>query len=254
MTTSDTVLSCENVTLAFGGLRAVDDASLSIQRGTITGLIGPNGAGKSTMVNILSGQLRPQSGRVTFDTADVTGFQAHRIAQRGLIRTFQLSSEFARMTVLENLMVAPRQTGERFWSAVFYRRGWRDQEYELLARAENLLREFGLFSLADEYAGNLSGGQRRLLELARALMAEPRMLLLDEPLAGVAPGRTGQVIDHIVQINQGRSVTVLIVEHSMEVIEQLCSTVLVMIQGQVIAEGSMQQLRENPRVLEAYIS
>jgi ABC-type branched-subunit amino acid transport system ATPase component len=250
----DAILTCEGVSVAFGGLRAVDNASLSVRRGSITGLIGPNGAGKSTLVNVLSGHLRGQAGHVMFDTADTTAFPPHRVARRGLVRTFQLSSEFPRMTVLENMMVSPEHVGASFWTGVFARRRWKGQEYELLVRARALLDEFGLLSLADEYAGNLSGGQKRLLELARALMRDPTLLLLDEPMAGVAPSMVDRLVDEILDINRRRGVTVLIVEHDLEVIERLCSTVLVMIQGQVMAEGNMQDLREDERVIEAYLS
>jgi branched-chain amino acid transport system permease protein len=251
---SSAILSCHGVSVSFGGLRAVDDVSLSVERGRITGLIGPNGAGKSTLVNVLSGQLRRHSGQIFLDSHDVTSVPAYGLAQRGLVRTFQLSSEFPRLTVLDNMMVSPRHVGVHFWGDVFHRRGWLRQEDELLGRARGLLEEFGLLDLADEYAGNLSGGQKRLLELARALMGEPKMLLLDEPMAGVAPSMVDRLIDRIVDINESRGVTMLIVEHDLDVIDRLCSRVLVMIQGRVAAEGSMQDLREDERVIEAYLS
>jgi neutral amino acid transport system ATP-binding protein len=250
----DAILSCDGVSMSFGGVRAVDNASLSVQRGSITGLIGPNGAGKSTLVNVLSGHLRGQTGRVMFDAANTTALPSYRVAQRGLVRTFQLSSEFPRLTVLENMMVSPEHVGASLWTGVFRRRRWKDQEYEMLVRARGLLDEFGLLSLADEYAGNLSGGQKRLLELARALMRDPTMLLLDEPMAGVAPSMVDHLVDQILDINRRRGVTFLIVEHDLEVIDRLCPTVLVMIQGRVMAEGNMQQLREDERVIEAYLS
>jgi ABC-type branched-subunit amino acid transport system ATPase component len=250
----DAILSCADVAVSFGGVRAVDGASLSVRRGSITGLIGPNGAGKSTLVNVLSGHLHGQSGRVMFDGSDTTRFPSYRVAQRGLVRTFQLSSEFPRMTVLENMMVPPEHAGASLWTGVFRRRHWKVQEYELVTRARALLDEFGLLALADEYAGNLSGGQKRLLELARALMRDPAMLVLDEPMAGVAPSMADRLVDQILDINQRRGVTFLIVEHDLDVIDRLCPTVLVMIQGRVMAEGSMQQLREDERVIEAYLS
>ncbi|MDE3077339.1 MAG: branched-chain amino acid ABC transporter ATP-binding protein/permease, partial [Chloroflexota bacterium] len=251
---SDAILSCEGASVSFGGVRAVDDASLSVQRGSITGLIGPNGAGKSTLVNVLSGHLRCQSGQILFDNTNVSSLPPYRIAQLGLVRTFQLSSEFPRLTVLENMMVPPRHVGATFWTDVFRQRRWQHQEYELVIRARGLLEEFDLLSLADEYAGNLSGGQKRLLELARALMGDPTMLLLDEPMAGVAPSMVDRLVDRILDINQRRGVTFLIVEHDLDVIDRLCPTVLVMIQGQVMAKGNMQQLREDDRVIEAYLS
>ena len=250
----DVIISCTGVSVSFGGLRAVDDVSLSVQRGSITGLIGPNGAGKSTLVNVLSGHLRRHSGQVVLDNHNVTAVPGYDIAQRGLVRTFQLSSEFPRLTVLENMMVAPRHVGNSFWGDVFRPRGWKRRESEQLIRARALLEEFGLLPLADEYAGNLSGGQKRLLELARALMGDPKMLLLDEPMAGVAPNMVDRLIDRILDINGRRGVTMLVVEHDLEVIERLCSKVLVMIQGRVAAEGNMQELREDERVIEAYLS
>jgi len=250
----DAILSCEGVSVSFGGIQAVDNASLSVQRGSITGLIGPNGAGKSTLVNVLSGHLRSQAGRVMFDTADTTALPSYRVAQRGMVRTFQLSSEFPRLTVLENMMVSADHVGASLWTGVFRRRRWKDREYELLVRARGLLDEFGLLALADEYAGNLSGGQKRLLELARALMRDPAMLLLDEPMAGVAPSMVDRLVDQILDINRRKGVTFLIVEHDLEVIDRLCPTVLVMIQGRVMAEGNLQQLREDERVIEAYLS
>jgi len=250
----DAILSCEGVSVSFGGIHAVDNASLSVQRGSITGLIGPNGAGKSTLVNVLSGHLRSQTGRVMFDTADTTTLPSYRVAQRGMVRTFQLSSEFPRLTVLENMMVSAEHVGASLWTGVFRRRRWKDREYELLVRARGLLDEFGLLALADEYAGNLSGGQKRLPELARALMRDPAMLLLDEPMAGVAPSMVDRLVDQILDINRRKGVTFLIVEHDLEVIDRLCPTVLVMIQGRVMAEGNLQQLREDERVIEAYLS
>jgi len=176
----------------------------------------------------------------------------YRVARAGLIRTFQLSSEFPWMTLLENMLVAPKQIGTSFGKAIFSKRSWIDQEYELLAKAREYLREFGLISLENEYAGNLSGGQKRLLEIARALMAEPQMLVLDEPMAGVAGVLIDRIVDHIA--NLGRSgLTFLVIEHDLEVVDRLCETVYVMAEGQVLSCGTMQELREDERVLEAYL-
>ena len=250
---ADTIMVCEDVSWSFGGVRAVDHVSMALRRGLVTGLIGPNGAGKSTLINLLSGYLRGQSGRIAFDGADITRAAAHTVARRGLIRTFQLSSEFPYMTVLENMMVAPAQAGESFWTAVLRPGAWRRQERELLAEARGLLQEFGLLELADEYAGNLSGGQKRLLELARALMAKPVMLLLDEPMAGVSRVMIDLLVDRIKELNR-TGLSFLVVEHDLEIVDRLCDTVYVMGQGHVLAKGSMAELREDESVVEAYLS
>ena len=249
---SDAVLRCEEVNLSFGGVKAVVDATLEIERGSVTGLIGPNGAGKSTLVNIISGQLHADSGKVVFDGNDVTALAPHQVARTGLIRTFQLSSEFPWMTLLENMLVAPKQIGTSFGRAIFHKRSWIDQEYELLAKAREYLREFGLISLENEYAGNLSGGQKRLLEIARALMADPQMLVLDEPMAGVASVLIDRIVDHIIDLGT-TGLTFLVIEHDLEVVDRLCETVYVMAQGSVLARGTMEELRQDERVLEAYL-
>lgn len=252
---SSPLLQCLNVSCAFGGVRAVDNASLAIEPGTITGLIGPNGAGKSTLVSIISGYVRGYQGQVLFRGEDLIQLRPHQIAQKGLIRTFQMASEFPQMTVLENMMVAPqRQTGENFWAGIFRPRRWIEEERQHLAEARRLLRQFGLESKEDEYAGNLSGGQKRLLEMARALMAKPVLLLLDEPMAGVSGVMIDQLAEHIVTLNQQYGLTFLIIEHDLGFIDKLCSQVNVMVSGSVLAQGTMEQLREDERVVEAYLS
>lgn len=250
--TIDVILDVNAVSRAFGGLQAVDKASLSIERGKITGLIGPNGAGKSTLVNIITGHTKAQEGTITFAGRETTNSAPFEIARQGLIRTFQLSSEFPNMTLLENMLVAPKQVGTSFWSAMFRKSAWNRQEYELLEKARHLLSEFGLYRLADEYAGNLSGGQKRLLEIARALMADPVMLVLDEPMAGVSGVLIDRLVDHILDLNR-TGLTFLVIEHDLEVIDRLCSTVYAMAQGSVLASGTMEELRQNESVLEAYL-
>lgn len=252
MPVSDSILQCDQINLSFGGVKAIVDATLEIERGTVTGLIGPNGAGKSSLVNVISGHLRPESGAVRFDGTDITGLASHQVARSGLIRTFQLSSEFPWMTLLENMLVAPKQIGTGFGRAIFRKRSWIDQEYELLARAREYLREFGLLRLENEYAGNLSGGQKRLLEIARALMADPQMLVLDEPMAGVAGVLIDRIVDHVTDLGK-RGITFLVIEHDLEVIDRLCETVYVMAQGSVLSRGTMDELRQDARVLEAYL-
>jgi ABC-type branched-subunit amino acid transport system ATPase component len=224
-----------------GGVRAVSGATFVIERGTITGLIGPNGAGKSTTVNVIAGFLAPTAGRVVFDGQDITGWAAHRIARRGLVRTFQLSSECPRLTVLENLLIAaPDVGGTTPAGSLFGRRRWRRSEKLAVDAARELLLRFGLADAEDTYAGELSGGQKRLLEIMRGLMTRPSLLLLDEPFAGVGELRDG-------------GLTMVLIEHELGAVERLCDRIVVMALGRVIAEGTMQQLRANREVVDAYL-
>jgi neutral amino acid transport system ATP-binding protein len=241
-----------DVVRAFGGVRAVDGASLEVEAGTITGLIGPNGAGKSTLFNCISGFLRPQSGRVLLDGERIDRRTPHRIARAGLVRTFQTPRALTRMTVLENVMLAaPRHGGERLggslrWSA-------RRREREVKARATDLLELVRLGADAPLLAGTLSGGQRKLLELIRALMAEPRILLLDEPMAGVSPTLRVELLEHILALRERDGITLLIVEHDLDFVMRASDRVIVMNDGKVIAEGSPDEVRADPRVIDAYL-
>ncbi|MGH9061677.1 MAG: ABC transporter ATP-binding protein [Acidimicrobiales bacterium] len=247
------ILTVEDVYRSFGGVQAVRGTSFDLPRGSLGALIGPNGAGKSTLVNCVAGALRPDSGRVTFDGQDVTRWPAHRVASRSLIRTFQLSRELKRLTVTENLMVTPRnQAGERLFNAYFRRRMVARQERELVERAAELLAVYGLYALRDEPAGTLSGGQKRLLELARAVMAEPKLLLLDEPMAGINPALIDEIGAHIQELNRA-GVTILMVEHNLGIVDRLCDYVVVMAEGRTLAIGPMAELRENPQVVSAYL-
>jgi ABC-type branched-subunit amino acid transport system ATPase component len=246
------VLEVSDVVRAYGGLRAVDGATFEVRAGTITGLIGPNGAGKSTMLGIIAGAIAADSGRVTAFGQPCRP-PAHNVARLGVGRTFQIPQEFGRLTVLENLMAAPLgQVGEGVWTALFGSARWRRQEREMLDRAWSLLHRFRLLAQAHEYARNLSGGQKKLLELARALMATPRLMLLDEPMAGVNPALVGQLEEHIASL-RAEGVTMLMVEHEMGVVERLCDHVIVMAQGKVLAEGSFADIRADARVIEAYL-
>jgi ABC-type branched-subunit amino acid transport system ATPase component len=237
----------------FAGVRAVDGATFAVAPGRITGLIGPNGAGKSTTLKVIAGAEKPTAGRVRYDGRDITGQPVHRIARHGLIRTFQLSSEFARLTVMENLLVAaPGQRGASFLGALGGKRSWRAQEAELADRARQLLAEFALGQAADQYAGELSGGQKRLVEIMRALMASPRVLLLDEPLAGVNPSLREIIAEHLVRLC-GEGLTMLMVEHELGAVEHCCDSVIVMAQGRVLTEGSMSEIRANEEVVDAYL-
>jgi len=252
--TDDLALRVTGVSRSFGGLHAVAGCSFTVRRGTITGLIGPNGAGKSTMLNLLAGALQPDEGSIRFFGGEIARLPSFQIARLGMARTFQLSSEFARMTVLENLMVAPlNQRGDSVWAALLGPRIWKREEREHVASAWSLLQRFNLVHLAHEYAGNLSGGQKRLLELARALHMKPRLLLLDEPMAGVNPALISQLTDYIAAL-KGEGLTVVMVEHEMGTVERLCDPVIVMAQGRVLAEGSMAEIRANEAVVTAYLS
>lgn len=247
------ILSVSGVKKRFGGVQAVDGASFDVREGSITGLIGPNGAGKSTMVNLISGALRPDSGSVLMKTTELTRMQSYQIAQLGLIRTFQISRELQRLTVLENLLLSPRnQHGESSFAAMFRRRRIREEEERNVRKAIDVLDRFSLLRLKDEYAGNLSGGQKKLLDLARALMAEPKILLLDEPMAGVNPTLTKSLQEHIVDLNK-QGVTFLLIEHNLSVVEAVCDHVVVMAEGKVLAEGKMDTLRDNQEVVAAYL-
>jgi ABC-type branched-subunit amino acid transport system ATPase component len=247
------LLTVRDLHREFGGVHAVNGASFAIPPGRITGLIGPNGAGKSTVLNIIAGALRPSAGTVSYQGQDITGLASHKVARHGLIRTFQVSSEFAALTVLENLLVAaPAQRGEALWQAALGKRFWKANERATVERARQLLARFDMSAAEDEYAGNLSGGQKRLLELMRGLMANPALLLLDEPMAGVNPSLARRIEGHLEDL-VGEGLTMLMVEHELAVVERLCDPVIVMAQGQVISRGTMADARSNQEVLDAYL-
>jgi ABC-type branched-subunit amino acid transport system ATPase component len=243
-------LAVEDVVRSFGSVRAVDDATLAVELGSITGLIGPNGAGKSTLFNCISGFLRPQSGRVLLDGKRIDRRPAHRIARAGLVRTFQTPRALTRMTVLENVVLAaPRHPGERLGFA----RAGRRREHEALARAAELLELVRLDGQAGALAGTLSGGQRKLLDLARALMTEPRLLLLDEPMAGVSPTLRVELLEHILDLRRRDGITLLIVEHDLDFVMRACDRVIVMNDGRVIAQGTPEEVRRDEKVVDAYL-
>ena len=247
------VLEAIDVTREFGGVRAVAGVSFGVRRGTMTGLIGPNGAGKSTLLAMLAGTLPVSSGHIRYQGQDVTGLAAYRRARLGLVRTFQLASEFKRLTVLENLLSAvPDNRGDSFRGALAGRRYWRADEAAAIARAQALLDRFGLEGNANSYAGDLSGGQRRLVEIMRALMAQPRVLLLDEPMAGVHPNLARRIGNELVALC-AEGLTVLMVEHELAIMDEFCDPVVAMAEGVVLAEGSMAELRSRTEVVEAYL-
>jgi ABC-type branched-subunit amino acid transport system ATPase component len=246
-------LRCEGMTKAFQGVHAVNGATFDIPAGKITALIGPNGAGKTTVVNILSGAMRCDSGRERIGDTDVTNWPSHRIARLGLFRTFQLSRELGGLTVLENLLVAPaHQAGESIVNVLLRPGLIRRQEREHAERALEVLETYGLYAHRDTRARELSGGQKKLLEIARAVMASPRILLLDEPMAGVNPALIELIGGYILDLKRS-GVTVLMVEHNLNVVEQICDYVIVLAEGRTLATGRLSELRENTDVVKAYL-
>jgi len=249
----DVILEAVGLVRAFDGVRAVDGVSIAFERGRLTGLIGPNGAGKSTTLAMLAGTLPVTEGRILYRGEDITQLPAFRRARSGLVRTFQLASEFKKLTVMENLLTAvPDQQGDTFRGAVLGRRYWGRQERAATERVERMLEEFGLTALADRYAGDLSGGQRRLVEIMRSLMAEPEVLLLDEPMAGVHPRLAHQIGERLVGLCE-RGMTIVMVEHELAIMDEFCDPVVVMAEGRVLAQGTMASLRATEEVVEAYL-
>jgi len=248
----DPILVVEDVRRRFGGLTAVDVDHLEVQRGAITALIGPNGAGKTTFFNLITGFDKPDSGRWTFDGTDLVGVPAHKVARQGMVRTFQLTKSLARLSVLENVKLgATDQRGERIFASLL-RPLWKDQEAEIEARAEELLVRFKLDHMRDELASSLSGGQRKLLEMARALMVNPTMVMLDEPMAGVNPALTQSLLGHVKGLRE-LGMTVMFVEHDMDVVHDISDWVIVMGEGRVIAEGTPEQISADQAVIDAYL-
>jgi ABC-type branched-chain amino acid transport systems, ATPase component len=248
----DPILVVDNVVRRFGGLTAVNVEHLEIQRGSITALIGPNGAGKTTFFNQLTGFDTADSGTWTFNGKKLNGLPAHRVARAGMVRTFQLTKALSKLTVLENMRLgAQGQRGERFFASLFPAL-WRAQEQEITERAEALLERFKLAAKRDDFAGSLSGGQRKLLEMARALMVEPEMVMLDEPMAGVNPALTQSLLGHVKDLRE-QGMTVLFVEHDMDMVRDISDWVVVMAQGSVIAEGPPETIMSDPRVIDAYL-
>ena len=248
----DPILVASDVRKTFGGLRAVDVARIEVQRGAITGLIGPNGAGKTTFFNVLTGFDTADSGRWTFDGKPVAGMSAHKVARSGMVRTFQLTKALSRMKIIDNMkLAAVGQVGERFLPALLPPL-WRRQEEEIEARADELLARFKLDTMRDDYAATLSGGQRKLLEMARALMVRPSMIMLDEPMAGVNPALTQSLLHHVTDLRD-EGMTVVFVEHDMDVVMGISDWVVCMAQGQIIAEGTPDSIGRNPEVIDAYL-
>ncbi len=244
----------ENLHKHFGGFNAVDGASLSIEKGSITGLIGPNGAGKTTLFNVIAGVLEPTSGRVTMDGEDITGLPPHELFKKGLLRTFQIAHEFHSMTVRENLMMVPGgQSGESLWNTWFGRKRIADEERALRAKADEVLEFLTITHVADEKAGNLSGGQKKLLELGRTMMLDAKVVFLDEVGAGVNRTLLMTIGDAILQLNRDRGYTFVVIEHDMDFIGKICGPVICMAEGKKLAEGSLAEIKANEQVIEAYL-
>ena len=249
----DPILVIDGVRRSFGGVKAVDVDHLEIQRGIITGLIGPNGAGKTTLFNLMTGFDTPDAGTWEFNGRSIAGVPAHLVARRGMVRTFQLTKALSRMTVLENMQLgATGQVGERFLASLLPP-VWRKQERDITARADALLERFKMDHMRDQHAGTLSGGQRKLLEMARALMVEPEIVMLDEPMAGVNPALTQSLLGHIKGLRDDEKRTVVFVEHDMDVVFDISDWVVCMAEGAIIAEGTPAQIGQNPAVVEAYL-
>ncbi len=248
------ILETQQVIKSFDGLRAVNGCSLDVQKGTITGLIGPNGAGKTTLFNLITGFLRPTSGKIILNEERIDGLAPHRIFRKGVVRTFQIPRELKRMTVLENLMlVPPEQAGEALWNPLLLPFRVRRQERELREKALDVLEFVDLWHLRDEYAANLSSGQKKLLELARTLMSDPTLILLDEPGAGVNPTLMKRLVANIEVLCFERGITFFLIEHDMDLVTRLCNPIIVMSNGEKIAEGHPDEVKADPVVLEAYL-
>lgn len=248
------MIRVKNLHRHFGGFRAVDGSSIEIDEGSITGVIGPNGAGKTTLFNVIAGVLPPTSGTVTMGEEDITGVPPHELFHKGLLRTFQIAHEFSSMTVLENLMMVPAgQTGETLWNTWFGRKRIADEERQLANKAVEVLEFLTIDHLKDEKAGNLSGGQKKLLELGRTMMVDAKIVFLDEVGAGVNRTLLNTIGDAILRLNRERGYTFCMIEHDMEFIGRLCNPVIVMAEGKVLTKGTIEEIKSNEQVIEAYL-
>ena len=248
------MIRVENLHKHFGGFHAVDGASLEIAKGSITGLIGPNGAGKTTLFNVIAGRLAPTSGRVLMEGEDITGLPPHDLFHKGLLRTFQIAHEFHSMTCRENLMmVPPRQAGEGLMSAWFQRARVAAEDAEIRRRADEVLEFLTISHIADEQAGNISGGQKKLLELGRTMMTDAKVVFLDEVGAGVNRTLLNTIADAIVRLNKERGYTFVVIEHDMDFIGRICNPVICMAEGKVLAQGTLAEIKANEQVIEAYL-
>ncbi len=248
------MIKIEHLTKRFGGITAVNDASLEIEKGSITGLIGPNGAGKTTLFNVVAGVYKPTSGNVILDGEDITGLPPHELFHKGMLRTFQIAHEFSTLTVRENLMMVPEhQQGETLSNVWFRGSQVRTREAEVRRKADEVIDFLEISHVADELAGNLSGGQKKLLELGRTMMVDAKIVFLDEVGAGVNRTLLNTIGDAIIRLNKERGYTFCVIEHDMDFIGKLCDPVIVMAEGTVLAEGTLEQIKSNEQVIEAYL-
>tara|TARA_R110002124_G_scaffold15635_3_gene67841 strand:+ start:516 stop:1298 length:783 start_codon:yes stop_codon:yes gene_type:complete len=248
------MIKVENLHMHFGGIHAVDGTSIEIAEGSITGLIGPNGAGKTTLFNVIAGHYTPTSGKVWLDGQDITGLPPHELFHRGLLRTFQIAHEFSTLSVRENLMMVPGgQAGEALWNAWFKGKAVRNQEAEVRRKADEVIEFLEISHVADELAGNLSGGQKKLLELGRTMMVDAKIVFLDEVGAGVNRTLLNTIGDAILRLNRERGYTFCMIEHDMDFIGRMCDPVIVMAEGRVLAKGTADEVKANEAVIEAYL-
>ena len=248
------MIRVDNLHMHFGGIRAVNGASLEIAQGSITGLIGPNGAGKTTLFNVIAGHYTPTRGRIFLDGEDITGLPPHDLFKRGLLRTFQIAHEFSTLTVRENLMMVPgNQSGEQLWNAWFKGAAVRHEEDLVRTKADEVIEFLEISHVADELAGNLSGGQKKLLELGRTMMVDAKIVFLDEVGAGVNRTLLNTIGDAILRLNKERGYTFCMIEHDMEFIARLCDPVIVMAEGTVLTQGTIDEVKSNEQVIEAYL-
>ena len=251
---NNNILTIENLSKSFDGIQAVNNCTFNVSNGSITGLIGPNGAGKTTVFNLITGFLPPDNGTVSFQENRIDKNPTHNIFKKGLVRTFQIPRELKKMTVLENLLVVPKdQIGEHIWSTIFSFRKIQKQEEININKARDILEFIRLNHLSNEYAGNLSTGQKKLLELARTLMSDPSLVLLDEPVAGVNPTLVNDLMDNIRRSNEELGITFLIIEHNMNFIMNLCNPIIVLSNGAKIAEGTAEEIKSDQSVVNAYL-
>ncbi len=251
---NNNILTIENLSKSFDGIQAVNNCTFNVSNGSITGLIGPNGAGKTTVFNLITGFLPPDNGTVSFQENRIDKNPTHNIFKKGLVRTFQIPRELKKMTVLENLLVVPKdQIGEHIWSTIFSFRKIQKQEEINISKARDILDFIRLNHLSNEYAGNLSTGQKKLLELARTLMSDPSLVLLDEPVAGVNPTLVNDLMDNIRRSNEELGITFLIIEHNMNFIMNLCDPIIVLSNGAKIAEGTAEEIKSDQSVVNAYL-
>ena len=248
------MLEIKNLNKSFGGLKAVDNVNLSVQKGSITGLIGPNGAGKTTLFNTIAGLYAPNNGKIYLEKINIAGLKPHELFNMGILRTFQIAHEFKSLTVLENLMMVPgNQRGEKLIYALFADQAVKNQEEEIRAKAIEVIDFLNLTHLTQEVAGNLSGGQKKLLELGRTMMVDANLVLLDEVGAGVNRTLLNEISDAILRLNKERNYTFFVIEHDMDLIEKICDPVIVMAEGSVLFQGKFSEVKSNEAVIEAYL-